>query len=323
MADNTNTPYDKEIDFNYVSGKVRGYYSRMGDSFFEAIQFAKRNIIFLIVLLIIGVALGYYKDRKTPHVYKNEIFVIPNFKSVDYLYSKIDYINAIAGDSLLLKTIGINNPKHLRKIEIEPVIDIYGFINESDDKKFQILKLMADNGEISKILEDDVTGKNYKYHLITFKSNVKTDRQTVEGLIAYLNEDTFLKQMQQEWIINKEVEIKANDTLLKQIDGILNSYARKGNGGVFYNEELALDQVIEQKQELQQKQAMNRIDLLNYDKIIKDSSVVLNIGEGSFLNGKMKIIYPVLFILAFIVGATFRSFYKKQVAKRKIIIENE
>lgn len=325
MAENTNSPYDKELDFNYVSGKVKGYFTKTGDSFFNAVQFVKRNIIVLVILFIAGAGLGYYKDYKTGPYFKNQIFVIPNFKSVDYLYSQVDFLNSRVGDSTFFQNIGINSTKQVRKLKVEPIVDIYDFVRENDNLKFQVLKLMADNGDINKIMEDDVTSKNYKFHVINYYSSEWSTQQTVDGLMKFLNDDSFLESMQKEWTKNMEIKIAANDTLLKQIDGILNGYAKKMSGNsVVFNEEKALDEVLKEKQKLVDEQARNRVDLANYSKIVKDASVVLNIHEPMLLRGKMKMVYPLLFIAIFVLLARFVSFYKRQVNKRKIVItENE
>lgn len=326
MAENTNSPYDKELDFNYVSGKVKGYFSKTGDSFFNAVQFVKRNIIVLVLLFIVGAGFGYYKDYKKGPYYKNQIFVIPNFKSVDYLYSQADFLNSRVGDSVFFSNLGINSTKQIRKVEVEPVVDIYDFVREEEDEtKYMILKLMADNGDINKIMEEKTTSKNYKFHVINYFSSEWSNQQTVDGIMKFLNNDPFLESMQKEWTKNMEIKIAANDTLLKQIDGILDSYAKKMSGNsVVFNEEKALDEVLKEKQRLVDEQARNRVDLVNYSKIIKDGSVVLNVNEPTVLRGKMKIIYPVIFIGVFVLLAWFVSFYKRQVNKRNILIkENE
>jgi preprotein translocase subunit SecY len=57
---------------------------------------------------------------------------------------------------------------------------------------------------------------------------------------------------------------------------------------------------------------MHRIELVSSDKIIKDSSTTINIQNSKLANGKLKIILPFLFILAFIFIRLFIAFYKKQ-----------
>ena len=151
MANQTNN----DIDFAHVSGKIKGYFSRLNDAIFDVILFIKKYFIVLLILVIVGGGIGYYKDSTREKVYTNKTFVIPNFKSVDYLYTQIEYINAKIkeDDKDFFKSIGLE-PYAIGHIKIEPVIDIYDFIEEDDqyEEKFKVLELMADSGDMNRIM---------------------------------------------------------------------------------------------------------------------------------------------------------------------------
>jgi hypothetical protein len=78
-----------------------------------------------------------------------------------------------------------------------------------------------------------------------------------------------------------------------------------------------LADVLKTKNELIYEQGSRRLDLINLDKIIKDNSVTLNIKNTKAINGKMKIVLPLLFLLIFILGGLLKSYYKHQMAKLK------
>lgn len=324
MANQTNN----DIDFAHVSGKIKGYFSRLNDAIFDVILFIKKYFIVLLILVIVGGGIGYYKDSTREKVYTNKTFVIPNFKSVDYLYTQIEYINAKIkeDDKDFFKSIGLE-PYAIGHIKIEPVIDIYDFIEEDDqyEEKFKVLELMADSGDMNRIMEDNVTSKNYKYHLITFITGKPAKKEeTLEPLMKYLNTNTYLQSMQKEWVNNLEIKIRANDSLIKQIDHVLNSYANKGGGSntIFFSEQAPLDKVIKQKEDLIKEQAKNRIERVNYNKIIKDSSTVLNIEKVDFLTGRTKFLYPGLLVLTFALSIWFSKYYKRQMNKRREAANN-
>ena len=115
----------QEIDLTQISKKIGGFFENISTSIFKSILFFKRNIIWLSILLVIGVGLGYYFDKTTKE-YNHQIILIPNFGSVDYLYAKIDLINSkiSESDTLFLKNeVGIKFPKKIRKREqIKPTI---------------------------------------------------------------------------------------------------------------------------------------------------------------------------------------------------------
>lgn len=315
---------DKEIDLTMISKGIDDFFQKINTSIFKAIQFAIKHIVILIVLLIIGVSLGLYLDQ-TQKSYDNEIIVEPNFGSTDYLYSKIELLQSKIKekDTVFLKSIGIEKPSILKNIEIKPVIDVYKFVNNSNsEQNFDLLKLMAEDGDIKKIVEEKTTSKNYKYHIISFKTKNKTNsKQIIEPLLNYFNTSNYYKKLQSEYLKNSTIKLQANELTINQINGILNSFSDKQNSSsqndklVYYNENTQLNDVIETKDKLVNEQGYLRIQLETYSKIIKDNSSILNKENNESINGKMKLILPFIFILVYLGIHFFISFYKKQASK--------
>lgn len=330
MADLYNEPRNSnEMDLNDVSRKMRGTLSRVNDSFFDGILFIKRNIIILLILLVAGIALGYYLDRGGKK-YEHTITVIPNFNSTDYLYAEIDLLNAKIkdGDHDFLRKIGVANPQFIGEIEVEPIVDIYPFINSNNekdiDRNFEIFRILSETGKIDKVLADPVTSKYYKSHLITITTGVASPQQElIDPVLAYLNSSSYYKKVQGEAIINLNRKIAANDTILKQIDGILNNFGKAGGNTTYYNLTTEVDKVIYTKDKITIEQGENRINKINFTKIVKDSNIAANIRIFTATSGLMKFIIPSLLIIGFILVFAFRSYYKSQIIKRNNRIINE
>jgi hypothetical protein len=328
MANQTNSPDNQDLDLGQLSGKIRGYLSKANDSFFDGILFIKRNIIILTVLVLVGVGLGIYKDE-TSNRFENKIFVIPNFGSVDYLYEEVTNITSKIRqkDKAFLAVSGIKSPEKLIKIEIEPVVEIYDFIEDKDvdedDRKFQLFRLISENGDMDKMLKDNTTSRNYKNHLITITTNGTADKsEIIDPLLKYLNSNSYYVQLKDEYVNNLNLKIAANDTIIKQIDNILNDFTGKGKNGnlIYYNDNTQLNEVIKVKNRLIKEQAKNRIDAkVNYSDIIKEGSSVLNATKSTILSGRMKYIIPLLFILVFVICIKFRDYYRSQINKRKTV----
>ena len=71
--------------------------------------------------------------------------------------------------------------KKIIDIEVTPINGIYSYINSSDEnnKNFELVKLMAEDGDIQKIIHDKVTSKNYPQHsikIVTTKAFSKKKR---------------------------------------------------------------------------------------------------------------------------------------------------
>jgi hypothetical protein len=313
----------QEIDLSQISKKIGSFFDGISTKVFKAILFFKRNIVWIGILFVIGGVLGYYLDKNTK-VYRNQIIVQPNFGSVDYLYSKIQLINSKIedGDTLFLKNIvGIKHPKKVTKIEIEPINDVYKFIDDNS-QNFELIKLMAEDGEIKKILSEDLTSKNYPFHVVTFYTlNQTSDEVSVNPILEFLNKSDYFSKVQKEYVKNVNIKITENDSIIGQINGFLNSFKNTTNGSqksdklVYYNENSQLNDVIKTKDALISEQGSLRLQLLSLDKIIKNNSEVLNIKDTNSVNGKMKFILPLIFIIIFVLVGYFKSFYKKQMSK--------
>ncbi|PIF32098.1 hypothetical protein CLU81_2611 [Flavobacterium sp. 9] len=314
---------DQEIDLFLISKSIGRFYDRINSSIFRLIQFFVRNWIIVVSLFIFGFGLGWYLDFNRES-YENKIIVTPNFGSVDYLYSKIDLIDSkiSSGDTVFLKkVVGISHPSAIKKIEIKPVSDAFKFV-EDKEQNFELLKLMAEDGDINKVLVDNVTSKNYTFHTISFISDELVDeKEFIEPLLKYLNSSEYFNSIQKIGFKNLEQQIAQNDTIIAQIDNVLNGFSStvkntsKNDKLVYYNENTQLNDIIKTKQYLVNEQGKNKLKLVSFDKTIKEINSTLNIENTKFINGKLKIILPFLFILIFGFIYLFRAFYRKQSQK--------
>lgn len=314
---------NQEIDLSQISEKIGDLFQGVLTFIFNVILFLKKNILILGLIFVIGAVLGFYLDKNSK-VYDNQIIVSPNFGSTDYLYAKIDLINSKIndGDTVFLKDeVGIKEPKKLRIIEIEPITDVYKFINNGT-ANFELIKLMAEDGDLKKILEDNMTSKNYPFHSIFFTTDDSTnDAKTVQPLLNYLNKSEYYSTIQKEYINNINIKMVQNDTIINQINGFLKGFSNTVNGSqksdklVYYNENSQLNEVIKTKEMLISEQGTHRLELVNLDKIIKDSSTTINIKNNKSVNGKMKFILPFLLLFVYILGVIIRSFYRNQTLK--------
>lgn len=325
MSAKTQNNDNQEIDLSQISKKIGNFFENISTKIFKIFLFFKRNILWVALLFILGAGLGFYLD-KTTKVYDNEIIVTPNFGSVDYVYAKVDLIASKIADNdtvFLKEVVGIQQPKKLKKIAILPITDVYKFINNSD-KNFEFVKLLAEDGDIKKIVNENLTSKNYPYHLISYTTDKETSEdKTVKPLLKFLNNSDYYKTIQKEYLNNVKVKMAENDSIISQINGLLNAFSDTSNGSqksdklVYYNENSQLNEVIKTKDALINEQGNHRIELVNFDKIIKNSSVTLNIKNTKVVNGKMKFLLPFIFIFIFILIGYFKSYYKKQMAKLK------
>lgn len=333
MNQNMQDNQPQEIDLSQISKKIGESYQSFLTWVFTSVQFVIKNIHYFIILGLAGLTIGYFLDKGNK-IYNHEIYVKPNFGSTDLLYTKIDLLESKIKerDTLFLKSIGIKDSKSIKLIKIEPIIDIYGFVNErtntvsnaQNTQNFELLKLLSESSDISKIIKEDVTGRNYSTHLIQIdtKGTIKKE-DVIDPIMNFLNNEEFFKMVQQEYVTNLKSRIIKNEEVIKQIDAILDEFSSKSNSSqksdklVYVSENTQLNDVITTKKQLIYEQDEYKMQLLSLSKVIKDKSSVINVKEISSIFLKMKFIIPFLLICGFILFIQIRSFYRKQVVKYK------
>jgi hypothetical protein len=313
----------QEIDLSQISKKIGSYVDAVLMSIFKGLLFIKKNITILIGLFILGAAVGYFLDTKLKS-YTSNITVNPNFGSTDYLYQKISLLNSRIkeGDVNFLKNeVGIAHPEWINSIKIEPITDVFNFVG-SKEANLELIKLMAEDGELSKIIEDPVTSKNYPYHSISVASNSSITKESViDPILKFLENSEYYKKIQAESVQNLNKKIAANDSIISQINLVINTFAnKKGTSNdkmVYYNENTQLNEIINTKNGLILEQGSLAINKINMEKIVKESSVSINLLNTKSLNGKEKLILPFLFVLLFVFFKSFQAFYNRQLEKYK------
>jgi len=330
MSQNTNNSENQEIDLSMLSKKIGDFFDGIASSIFKGILFLKRNLLWFLGLTVVGFGIGVYLDT-TYKSYDSEIIVRPIFGSTDYLYSKIDLLESKIkeNDTLFLKSIGIDKPKTLSLIEIEPVIDIYSFVNNGYDKNsapnsqnFELVKLLAEDSDINKIIKDKVTSKNYTSHKIHIRTKgFILDSKVIVPILNYLNQNEYFETLRKTQIQNVTFKMLKNEEVINQINDLLNEFSnsaktnQKSEKLVYYNENTQLNEIIKTKEILLVELGNQRMELTSLDKFIKKISSVINIKNDNVINGNLKFVLPLFLIFGFIFIYLFSSFYKKQSLK--------
>lgn len=291
-------------------------------SIMNTFLYLKKNVYKLSILFIAGVLLGGVADYLFKS-YVAEVVVNSNFTTNDYLYSRVDQLNNhfIQNKN---KVLPISNYKKFTKIEVEPVIDVYSFVNNTTSQtfistqtsqNFEMLKLMSEKGDINKIIKDEVTGKNYDLQRVKIFSNDKVEEKDIKSVINHLNKDPYFDSILHLNIQNIKDRIVKNDSTISQINKLIQSYSlsiAKGNASVmFKNENSELNDLIKQKNELIDQIDREKLKLISHNKIIKDNTIVYNKINDKGIANKLKFLFPLLFIFLFFIISYLKYLNKK------------
>ncbi|EAZ96814.1 hypothetical protein FBBAL38_05305 [Flavobacteria bacterium BAL38] len=309
---------DQEIDLGQIGSGIKNFFNNCLNTFFDFIFFVKKKIILIGILFIAGIVLGVVIDKK--HSYIQKMILIPNFGSNEYLYNKISLLESKLKeqDSAFFKSIGITNIEEIGKIEIKPINGIYSFINSKDNAlNFEFIKLMAEDGNIEKIIKEDVTSKNYYQHELVINTSKAFKRnELIDPILKFLQDSDHFNKLKTIYQENITAKIAINNELIKQIDELIVSFSQsKPSGSVTISENSGLNGIINKKDELIKENQYKLLHNVEYDKIVKDQSIVSNQINSSGLKNKMKFILPILFVLLYLGFYKFYTLYKKQLAR--------
>jgi len=309
---------DQEIDLGQIGIGIKNFFNNCLNTFFDFIFFIKKKIIIIAGLFVVGVVLGYFLDENGS--YNQDILGIPNFESNEYLYKKVAFLNSriIEKDTSFFKSIGILNSKHIGKIEIKAVNGVFKFINQGtgNQQNFELIKLMAEEGNIEEIIKSDATSKNYYVHNITFKTSKKiTQKEVVDPILSYLQDNDFYKIQQKIQQKNITDKLNFNDSLMVQIDKLLLNLSSNKGGNISFSEEKGISELINKKDKLILENQMLFLKQHEFEEIIKTQNISLNNINSKGLNNKMKFALPFIFVLIYFALFGFILVYKKQLER--------
>ena len=293
----------EEIDLGYLFKKTNDFFKGVIRSFFKVLDFFKKYFIIVIALIIIGFAYGYYKDSTAVETYNNELIVIPNFESVDYLYDKVEAINLKinAGDTLYMQKVLGTNFRKLRGIKIEPVVDLYNFISESREH-IDIFRIISDKQDFKDYIEEFANSKYYKYHKMSVAiSGDDVSEKVIDDLFQFLNTNDHLVAYKEIYQETKEFEIKEYYNMVAQIDSLIKASAtsksRPSSVEVVTNNDQHF--LIDKKMDLLEDIVKLKMEKMDYTESIKIVNAEYNLKNERFLNFSNKVKYPIYLVLLF------------------------
>ncbi|MFK5878253.1 MAG: hypothetical protein QM478_02020 [Flavobacteriaceae bacterium] len=116
--------------FNFIGKLLKGVFHYL----VILLIFIRENLKALILAIVIGATLGFVLDFISPKIYRYDMIIEPNYRSIDQVYEKLEYYNVLIknGDSVTLK----NN----FNISYKSANSLVGFeLNPYETRKDQIL----------------------------------------------------------------------------------------------------------------------------------------------------------------------------------------
>lgn len=294
--------YTEEIDLSYLIRKFNEFLKKCIRACFMILGFFLKYWIVTLVLLIIGIGYGYYKDSTSSKSFKNQGIVIPNFESVDYLYNTVDELNKriFAQDTVFLKEVLGSNYRALRKVELEPIADIYNMMTKSREQ-IDVFRILYQNQELDKFAKNITTSKYFKFHKITFSVKGENRSEKVIGdLLAYWNSNPHFRDYEEIYAANAAFQVKEYNKMIAQVDSVIHAISRGASNnqgsGVVISDNTNLHLLLQQKQDMLDGLLQAEVRLSDYTEPIKLVYMDYDVETGGIPN---ILKYPVFLIALF------------------------
>ena len=308
-ATNRNKSEYDEIDLSFIFKKIGNFFKNLLIGFLQIIAFYYNKKWILIPLVIIGGILGYFWEISIDDKYKNNFIVAANYESSDYLYNKIDAINSkikLKDSTYLKKVFGEYHDK-AKTIEIEPVIDIYEFVADSESNQ-ELFELLSEDEDMAEFIKDPVNSRNYPHHIINLivKGNEREVHQSIShNFFNYLNTNQYYNFSKKESLKTLSLKLDENALIRNQVDGVINSVIQNQtldtkNPILSINDNQSIDELLRRKAYTIGEDLELRTQLENQQKVIQivDANYQIEF-EDSVLSKDKKFILPLLLIIIF------------------------
>ncbi len=324
MEHKNNDEIDLLVVYNKFKETVKGWIALV----FRGIDFILKKKYLILILIIIGVAFGFFSQKNYKPKQKAIALVRINFDSVDYVYSEIDLINEKVKekDSIFFISMGLKGDSiEIKELEITPIINLNDILEkyEINDRKLEgLLKNLEFDDDDIKIYE--TFNSEYKYHKLEFMLSENASEATINNTINYINSNEILEELKVAVINDIEDQINKNIRSIEQIDNVIDTYqtneslASPSDRIFVVDKNFSIHILFEKKLELQSlNESFNKFLVFSKDiaVIVNKPSIIKEAG-GLFKN-KM-IFYPILlvFIFLFLSYGRYVYIYLRNIANK-------
>lgn len=225
MAENTPTQANDEIDLGILFDKIKSFFKSILIGIVQIIQFFWKHKVRLIIVLVIGVGLQFLFTSVSKKVYKNEFLLKTNFGSVEYAYSKVNYIDSKlkSKDTMFLKSVFGTYYEKVKEVTIEPVIDVYSLVNKSEENKETFELLLDEFGDFS-FIQEELNINEYPNHKIKiYVKGLENNELLANNLYVYLSNNPFYIKLKNNALQNIDEQLIENKKIRAQIDSIIDN----------------------------------------------------------------------------------------------------
>lgn len=229
-----------EIDLGQFFKLIGNGFRNLFRWFLSIYLYFKRNVFWLAGLVLLGGLVGFFAGQILEDKQQIEVIVSPNqdeanftFSTRTYLYDVVEELQAKirSKDTSFFQTLGMDLARMEDfDVEVSPITSQNKTVQEYEERIMESLQEFGNSQALSDILVSEFRNQSIRDHrLVFFFKDPAIGVDYVNKVLEYLNANSFysrLVKIQQE---NARQRIEQNDSLIAQIDRLVEVYTGKIN----------------------------------------------------------------------------------------------
>ena len=320
MTNESNNNAQEEMDLILLFNKAGTLFLKIILFFFRGIKEILLVWKKLAAVIILGAVLGYIVENITEKTSSKEASILLriNFDAGNFVYDAINLINQkieTEDEQFFISDLKFNEGEVLGEISIKPIIDLKDILK--DEIKANEIRTLFENLEFEDNLAMTEGFKSdYEYHILTLDISSSASSSSIKKIIDYFNTNPLFIGLKERQLQSISTTIFNNEQTIKQIDKLIEKYSsadnfEKSSSQLYIDNKTYLpNELIKTKIQLEeQNEELKGERILSTETVmaVNDTSVLIQ--QEGLADNKI-IYYPILLVLAFIIGGIFLKLYR-------------
>ena len=320
MTNERNNNTQEEMDILLLFKKIRTIFLKIILFFFRTIKETLLAWKKLAALILLGAVFGYVAENIIGKDSAKEASILLriNFDAGNYVYDAINLINQkieTEDEDFFTNDMKFNEDEVLEEISIKPIIDLKDILK--DDINANEIRTLFENLEF----EDNLAmtegfRSDYKYHVLTLDISSSASNSSIKKIIDYFNINPLFIGLKERQLQSISSTIFNNERTIEQIDKLIEKYSsadsfEKSTSQLYIDNKTYLpNELIKIKITLEeQNEELKGERILSTETVmaVNDTSLLI---EQKGLSDNKTVYYPILLVLAFILGGAILKLYR-------------
>ena len=320
MTNERNNNTQEEMDILLLFKKIETIFLKIILFFFRTIKETLLAWKKLAALILLGAVFGYVAENIIGKDSAKEASILLriNFDAGNYVYDAINLINQkieTEDEDFFTNDMKFNEDEVLEEISIKPIIDLKDILK--DDINANEIRALFENLEFEENLAmTEGFRSDYKYHVLTLDISSSASNSSIKKIIDYFNINPLFIGLKERQLQSISSTIFNNERTIEQIDKLIEKYSsadsfEKSTSQLYIDNKTYLpNELIKIKITLEeQNEELKGERILSTETVmaVNDTSLLI---EQKGLSDNKTVYYPILLVLAFILGGAILKLYR-------------